>query len=108
MRVQYEVKRPLVANRARCVAIFSTPSRSVCHDAHHSPDSLTRWLGMPARSATGMRNALAMATATLSPVAANRYLHTVDGRDAEIAAARSELAEQGDAARLPKSINVKH
>jgi integrase len=43
-----------------------------------------------------------------SPVAANRYLHTVDGRDAEIAAALSELAEHGDAARLPKTINVKH
>ena len=42
-----------------------------------------------------------------SPVAANRYLHTVDGRDAEIAAALSELAEHGDAARLPKTINVK-
>jgi hypothetical protein len=32
----------------------------------------------------------------------------VDGRDAQIAAALSELAEHGDAARLPKSITVKH
>ena len=35
------------------------------HDAHHSPDSLTRWLGIPARSATGMRRAPAIAAATL-------------------------------------------
>jgi hypothetical protein len=43
-----------------------------------------------------------------SPAAANRYLHTVDGRDAEIASALSALAAHGDAARLPKSIVVKH
>jgi integrase len=40
-----------------------------------------------------------------SSAAANRYLHAVDGRDAEIAAALSELATSGgDAARLPRSI----
>jgi integrase len=40
-----------------------------------------------------------------SSAAANRYLHAVDGRDAEIAAALSELATRGgDAARLPRSI----
>ncbi|MGH3201974.1 MAG: site-specific integrase [Streptosporangiaceae bacterium] len=43
-----------------------------------------------------------------SPVAAYRYLHAVDGRDAEIASALSELAAHGDAAKLPKSIVVKH
>ena len=43
-----------------------------------------------------------------SPAAANRYLHAVDGRDAQIASALSELAAHGDAARLPKSIVVKH
>jgi integrase len=43
-----------------------------------------------------------------SPAAANRYLHAVDGRDAEIALALSELAVHGNAARLPKSIVVKH
>jgi hypothetical protein len=37
-----------------------------------------------------------------------RYLHAVDGRDKEIAAALSELAAHGDPARLPKSIVVKH
>jgi integrase len=43
-----------------------------------------------------------------SPAAAQRYLHAVDGRDAEIASALSELAAHGNAARLPKSIVVKH
>jgi integrase len=39
-----------------------------------------------------------------SSAAANRYLHAVEGRDAEIAAALSELATRGDAAKLPRSI----
>jgi integrase len=39
-----------------------------------------------------------------STVAASRYLHAVEGRDAEIAAALSELAKGGDAARLPRSM----
>ncbi|MBT8227021.1 MAG: site-specific integrase [Dactylosporangium sp.] len=43
-----------------------------------------------------------------SPVAAQRYLHAVEGRDAEIAAALSELAVHGNAAKLPRSIVVKH
>ena len=42
-----------------------------------------------------------------SPAASYRYLHAVDGRDAEIAAALSNLAEHGDASRLPKSIVIK-
>jgi integrase len=43
-----------------------------------------------------------------SPAAAIRYLHTVQGRDAEIASALSDLAARGDPARLPRSIIVKH
>ncbi len=43
-----------------------------------------------------------------SPVAANRYLHAVEGRDAEIASALSELAAHGNAAKLPRSIVIKH
>jgi integrase len=43
-----------------------------------------------------------------SPVASYRYPHAVDGRDAEIAAALSDLAANGNAARLPKSIVIKH
>jgi hypothetical protein len=39
---------------------------------------------------------------------ANRYLHAVDGRDAEMAAALSALAAHGDAAKLPRSIVAKH
>jgi hypothetical protein len=42
-----------------------------------------------------------------SPAAGDRYLHAVDGRDAEIAAALSELASNGSAVRLPRSIAVK-
>jgi integrase len=42
-----------------------------------------------------------------SPAAANRYLHAVEGRDREIAAALSHLAEHGDIARLPRRITVK-
>ena len=43
-----------------------------------------------------------------SPAASYRYLHAVDGRDAEIASALSDLAAHGDAAMLPRSIVVKH
>lgn len=43
-----------------------------------------------------------------SPAASYRYLHAVDGCDAEIASALSELAAHGDAAKLPRSIVVKH
>jgi hypothetical protein len=43
-----------------------------------------------------------------SPTASNRYLHAVEGRDEEIAAALSVLAASGDAAKLPKTIVVKH
>lgn len=43
-----------------------------------------------------------------SPAASYRYLHPVEGRDAEIAAALSALAAHGDAAKLPRSIVVKH
>jgi integrase len=43
-----------------------------------------------------------------SPAASYRYLHAVDGRDAEIASALSELAAHGDAAKLPRSIVAKH
>jgi hypothetical protein len=39
-----------------------------------------------------------------SSAAATRYLHAVDGRDAEIAAALSELARGGTAAKLPRSL----
>jgi hypothetical protein len=40
----------------------------------------------------------------VSSAAANRYLHAVEGRDAEMAAAPSELVTRGDAAKLPRSM----
>src|SRR5262249_21332412 len=43
-----------------------------------------------------------------SPAASYRYLHAVDGRDAEIASALSAFAAHGDAAKLPRSVVVKH
>ncbi|HLH83116.1 MAG TPA: hypothetical protein VKV38_07615, partial [Trebonia sp.] len=71
------------------------------HDLRHTGQTL-------AASAGATTKDLMRRLGHASPVAANRYLHTVDGRDAQIAAALSELAEHGDAARLPKSITVKH
>jgi hypothetical protein len=37
-------------------------------------------------------------------VAAYRYLHAVDGRDAEVTSALSKLVASGDVARLPRTI----
>jgi integrase len=71
------------------------------HDLRHTGQTL-------AASAGATTKDLMRRLGHASPVAANRYLHTVDGRDAQIAVALSELAEHGDAARLPKSITVKH
>jgi integrase len=42
-----------------------------------------------------------------SAATATRYLHAVEGRDAEIAQALSDLAEHGDAAKLPRSITTR-
>jgi integrase len=42
-----------------------------------------------------------------SMVAAKRYLHVVDGRDAEIAKALSDLAAHGDPAKLPKTMTMR-
>jgi integrase len=39
-----------------------------------------------------------------STVAAYRYMHAVDGRDAEIASALSDLAAHGNSAKLPRTI----
>ena len=51
-----------------------------------------------------IRNTVMKRLGHASTAAVNRYLHTVEGRDAEIAAALSELAISGDAAKLPRSI----
>ena len=43
-----------------------------------------------------------------SLAASYRSLHAIDGQDAEIASALAALAKHGDAAKLPRSIVVKH
>ncbi|HEX6075993.1 MAG TPA: tyrosine-type recombinase/integrase, partial [Micromonosporaceae bacterium] len=43
-----------------------------------------------------------------SAAAAHRYMHAVEGRDAEIARALSDLAAKGDATKLPRVIVVKN
>ena len=71
------------------------------HDLRHTGQTL-------AASAGATIKDLMLRLGHASPAAAYRYLHAVDGRDAEVAAALSDLAAHGDAARLPKSIVVKH
>jgi integrase len=71
------------------------------HDLRHTGQTL-------AASTGATQKDLMRRLGRASPAASNRYLHAVEGRDAEIARALSELAASGDAARLPKSIVVKH
>jgi integrase len=71
------------------------------HDLRHTGQTL-------AASAGATLKDLMKRLGHSSSAAAQRYLHAVDGRDAEIASALSDLAAHGNAARLPKSIVVKH
>src|SRR6202167_3646950 len=71
------------------------------HDLRHTGQTLAASTGATTKD-------LMKRLGHASPAAANRYLHAVDGRDAEIASALSDLAAHGDAARLPKSIVIKH
>jgi integrase len=71
------------------------------HDLRHTGQTLAAATGATTKD-------LMRRLGHASPAAANRYLHTVEGRDAEIAAALSDLAASGDAAKLPRSIVVKH
>lgn len=71
------------------------------HDLRHTGQTL-------AASAGATLKDLMLRLGHSSPAAAQRYLHAVEGRDAEIASALSDLAAHGNAARLPKSIVVKH
>lgn len=71
------------------------------HDLRHTGQTL-------AASAGATLKDLMKRLGHSSPAAAQRYLHAVDGRDAEIASALSDLAAHGNAAKLPKSIVVKH
>jgi integrase len=70
------------------------------HDLRHTGQTLAAATGATVKD-------LMRRLGHASPAASYRYLHTVDGRDARIAAALSDLAEHGDASRLPKSIVVK-
>jgi integrase len=71
------------------------------HDLRHTGQTLAASTGATVKD-------LMRRLGHASPAASNRYLHAVEGRDAEIALALSELAAHGDAARLPKSIVAKH
>jgi len=70
------------------------------HDLRHTGQTLA--------AATGATLAdLMLRLGHSSPAAANRYLHAVAGRDKEVASALSDLAQHGDAAKLPRSIVIK-
>lgn len=70
------------------------------HDLRHTGQTLA--------AATGATLAdLMLRLGHASPAAANRYLHAVAGRDHEVAAALSDLAAHGDAAKLPRSIVIR-
>ena len=71
------------------------------HDMRHTGQTLAASAGATVKD-------LMLRLGHASPAASYRYLHAVDGRDAEVASALSELAAHGDAAKLPKSIVIKH
>ncbi len=71
------------------------------HDLRHTGQTLAAATGATTKD-------LMRRLGHASPAASYRYLHAVDGRDEEIASALSELAARGDAAKLPRSIVVKH
>lgn len=67
------------------------------HDLRHTGQSLAAATGA---SLVDLKQRLGHS----STAAAQRYMHAVEGRDAEIAKALSVLADRGDATKLPKSI----
>jgi integrase len=71
------------------------------HDLRHTGQTLAAATGATVKD-------LMRRLGHASPAASYRYLHAVDGRDAEIASALSELAAHGDAAKLPRLIVAKH
>lgn len=71
------------------------------HDLRHTGQTLAATTGATLKD-------LMRRLGHASPAAAYRYLHAVDGRDAKIAVALSDLADHGDISRLPRSIVVKH
>jgi integrase len=71
------------------------------HDLRHTGQTLAAATGATVKD-------LMRRLGHASPAASYRYLHAVDGRDAEIASALSELAAHGDAAKLPRSIVARY
>lgn len=71
------------------------------HDLRHTGQTL-------AASAGATLKDLMKRLGHSSSAAATRYLHAVDGRDAEIAVALSDLARAGTAAKLPRSITMRN
>jgi integrase len=70
------------------------------HDLRHTGQSLA--------AASGASTIDLMKRAGQStPAAAQRYIHAVDGRDKEVAKALSDIAANGSAAQLPRSIKIK-
>lgn len=67
------------------------------HDLRHTGNTLAASVGATTKD-------LMRRLGHASDAAARRYLHTVGGRDAEIAKALAELATHGDAAKLPKRL----
>ena len=67
------------------------------HDLRHTGQTLAASTGATVKD-------LMRRLGHASPAAAYSYLHTVDGRDAEIASALSALAAHGDPAKLPRTI----
>ncbi|HEU5129313.1 MAG TPA: tyrosine-type recombinase/integrase [Glycomyces sp.] len=67
------------------------------HDLRHTGNTMAASVGATTKD-------LMRRLGHASDAAARRYLHTVDGRDSEIAKALADLAEHGDASKLPKRL----
>jgi len=87
--------------RKRLVEQNKIPENLRFHDLRHTGQTLAAATGATLKD-------LMLRLGHATPVAANRYLHAVQGRDAEIALALSQLAAHGNAAKLPKTIVVKN
>lgn len=91
-------------NRVRSNAIYQAFVRArkkvgveiSFHDLRHTGQSLAAATGA---SLVDLKKRLGHS----STAAAQRYMHAVEGRDAQIAQALSQLAQDGDATRLPKN-----
>ena len=91
------------SSRAGSVPMATRTLRRCSTGLPAGSSSRARWVScFPASSRKIAGAALLFSHA--STVAAYRYMHAVDGRDAEIAAALSKLAAEGTAAKLPRTV----